>query len=596
MSRRQALAVLMLCLSSVVFASDESSGSLQKVPDHEFDALNAFMFVMIAVTCLGFNYQLKKRKWFWLPESGASMLFGLLVGGMISLFSSKEASVLNFDPELFFFVLLPPIIFEAGYTLKRRNFFRNMSTILSFAVFGTLVSTIIIGFSLFGLAKAGIVPLDSASPMESLMFGALISAVDPVATLSILGSKEVNADPMLYSLVFGESVLNDAVSIVLYKTFEKLWLSHVQHSASVSFWDAVGHFFGVSIGSIAIGCFGALFCSFMFKRSNLRQYPAYEFIVMFLFAYGTYCLAEIAQLSGIMALYFSGILMAHYTWFNISRVSQSSTHHVFKGLAVLAETFVFAYLGITAGISFRQTETYQWNGWFIVLALLLCFVSRAVNIFGFSYLANFKRKRPIPMRMQVMMWFAGLRGAIAFALALNVPSANKGYIITTTLFIVFFTTLVLGGTTEKLLTKLGLKAGLQQPSAAKSEDGSTPFISLSGDAAEDKKHKYGGLHKVWKNIDINYMKPWFGGEDPLAPNSKVVFVDGDEFSVQLPSEPNPFSPFDLHAGSESDRSSAFEMDSKMSELVSNPSIDSSSPSTQQNGSNGQWEDMHEHGI
>jgi sodium/hydrogen exchanger 8 len=68
----------------------------------------------------------------------------------------------------------------------------------------------------------GWIEIDTSSPLEALLFGALISAVDPVATLSILGNPELNLDPLLYSLVFGESVLNDAVAIVLFNTFLKV--------------------------------------------------------------------------------------------------------------------------------------------------------------------------------------------------------------------------------------------------------------------------------------------------------------------------------------------------------------------------------------
>jgi sodium/hydrogen exchanger 8 len=88
------------------------------------------------------------------------------------------------------------------------------------AVLGTLVSTFVIGYLTYLLGLTGIVTIDTSSPMEALCFGALISAVDPVATLSIMGNPELNCDPLLYSLVFGESVLNDAVAIVLFHTFQ----------------------------------------------------------------------------------------------------------------------------------------------------------------------------------------------------------------------------------------------------------------------------------------------------------------------------------------------------------------------------------------
>lgn len=84
----------------------------------------------------------------------------------------------------------------------------------------------------------------------SLTFAALLSAVDPVATLSILGSPDINADPVLYSLVFGETVLNDAVSIVLFKTFQQ---SVGEAPSAFSILTIMGNFSAVSIASVCVG-------------------------------------------------------------------------------------------------------------------------------------------------------------------------------------------------------------------------------------------------------------------------------------------------------------------------------------------------------
>ena len=102
--------------------------------------------------------------------------------------------------------MLPPIIFEAGYSLQRKSFFENIGAITLYAMFGTLISTLVVGYLTFYSAKIGIIyGVDKESPMEALLFGALISAVDPVATLSIMGSPELQCNNLLYSLVFGES-------------------------------------------------------------------------------------------------------------------------------------------------------------------------------------------------------------------------------------------------------------------------------------------------------------------------------------------------------------------------------------------------------
>jgi solute carrier family 9 (sodium/hydrogen exchanger), member 8 len=82
-----------------------------------------------------------------------------------------------------------PVLFR--YTLRKKQFFSNFWTITMFAVLGTLISTFFVGFMTFWLGKMGIIPIDSRNPMEALIFGSLISAVDPVATLSIIGSVDV---------------------------------------------------------------------------------------------------------------------------------------------------------------------------------------------------------------------------------------------------------------------------------------------------------------------------------------------------------------------------------------------------------------------
>ncbi|XP_046641576.1 sodium/hydrogen exchanger 8-like [Daphnia pulicaria] len=148
----------------------------------------------------------------------AVIFIGALVGLFLKLMSyqnvadwAKEAA---FSPTIFFLVLLPPIIFESGYNLHKGNFFQNIGSITVFAVFGTLISAMIVGSGVYLLGLADIAY--KLSFIESFAFGSLISAVDPVATLAIFQALDV--DPVLNMLVFGESILNDAVAIVLTTT------------------------------------------------------------------------------------------------------------------------------------------------------------------------------------------------------------------------------------------------------------------------------------------------------------------------------------------------------------------------------------------
>ena len=136
-----------------------------------------------------------------------------------------SVGLLRFSSLTFFLLLLPPIIFNSGYHINRTLFFPLLPAISAYAIIGTSVSALFVGFSLW------LIPSIPYSLAELLAFGALLSATDPVSTLATFQSKKV--DPVLFYLVFGESVLNDAVGLVLYDTLAKfVGYRHDSHSAS----------------------------------------------------------------------------------------------------------------------------------------------------------------------------------------------------------------------------------------------------------------------------------------------------------------------------------------------------------------------------
>ena len=145
---------------------------------HEFGALNTLLLVVILGLCIISAYLIKQNSFYYLPESAAAIVVGMVVGGLARLVypSAEELSFLTFEPELFFFLLLPPIIFEAGYSLKKKDFFANFWTISIYAVFGTIVSTFVIGYLVYWTGLTGLINIDSTSPMESLVFGSLIGS------------------------------------------------------------------------------------------------------------------------------------------------------------------------------------------------------------------------------------------------------------------------------------------------------------------------------------------------------------------------------------------------------------------------------------
>ncbi|CAF91720.1 unnamed protein product, partial [Tetraodon nigroviridis] len=255
---------------------------------HRQDSANLLIFIMLLTLTILTIWLFKHRRFRFLHETGLAMIYGLLVGVILRFgvhvapsmsdvilscaVNASPATVLvnvsgrfyeytlkgevsrakghqvqddemlrkvTFDPEVFFNILLPPIIFHAGYSLKRRHFFRNIGSILAYAFVGTLTSCFIIGwvpcrlgqqtrrvfsshtFYLLRLIMYGFVWFMKAVGQlggdfyftDCLFFGAIISATDPVTVLAIFHELKVDVD--LYALLFGESVLNDAVAIVL---------------------------------------------------------------------------------------------------------------------------------------------------------------------------------------------------------------------------------------------------------------------------------------------------------------------------------------------------------------------------------------------
>ncbi|XP_016107046.1 sodium/hydrogen exchanger 8 [Sinocyclocheilus grahami] len=213
--------------------------------------------------------------------------------------------------------------------------------------------------------------------------------------------------------------------------------------------QALGYFLKMFFGSAALGTLTGLISAIVLKHFDLRKTPSLEFGMMIIFAYLPYGLAEGIKLSGIMAILFSGIVMSHYTHHNLSPVTQILMQQTLRTVAFMCETCVFAFLGLSI-FSFPHKFELSFVIWCIVLVL----VGRAVNIFPLSFLLNFFRDHKINPKMMFVMWFSGLRGAIPYALSLHLglePIEKRQLIGTTTIVIVLFTILLLGGGTMPLI-------------------------------------------------------------------------------------------------------------------------------------------------
>ncbi|XP_064154698.1 sodium/hydrogen exchanger 8 [Anguilla rostrata] len=418
--------------------------------EEQSSGMTIFFSLLVIGICIILVHLLIKFKLHFLPESVAVVSLGILMGAFIKIIEFQELANWKeeemFRPNMFFLLLLPPIIFESGYSLHKGNFFQNIGSITLFAVIGTAISAFIVGGGIYFLGQADVIY--KMTMTDSFAFGSLISAVDPVATIAIFNA--LNIDPVLNMLVFGESILNDAVSIVLTNTAEGFARSE---NSTVTGWEtftqALGYFLKMFFGSAALGTLTGLISAISLKHFDLRKTPSLEFGMMIIFAYLPYGLAEGIKLSGIMAILFSGIVMSHYTHHNLSPVTQILMQQTLRTVAFMCETCVFAFLGLSI-FSFPHKFELSFVIWCIVLVL----VGRAVNIFPLSFLLNFFRDHKITPKMMFILWFSGLRGAIPYALSLHLglePLEKRQLIGTTTIVIVLFTILLMGGGTMPLI-------------------------------------------------------------------------------------------------------------------------------------------------
>ncbi|KAF7144895.1 hypothetical protein RHSIM_Rhsim04G0215800 [Rhododendron simsii] len=495
------------------------------------------LFVALLCACIVIGHLLEENR--WMNESITALVIGVGTGIIILLTSGgKNSHLLVFSEDLFFIYLLPPIIFNAGFQVKKKQFFRNFMTITLFGVIGTLISFAIISFGAMNFFKK--MNIGALEIADYLAIGAIFSATDSVCTLQVLNQDET---PLLYSLVFGEGVVNDATSVVLFNAIQSFDISHINPTI---FFQFIGSFLYLFFASTVLGVVSGLLSAYLIKKLYFGRHSTdREVAVMMLMAYLSYMLSELFYLSAILTVFFCGIVMSHYTWHNVTESSRITTKHAFATLSFGCEIFIFLYVGMDAldiekwrfvndspGTSVRVSS--------ILLGLIL--VGRAAFVFPLSFISNLTRKSPyekIGMKQQVTVWWAGLmRGAVSMALAYNqftraghTQLRGNAFMITSTITVVLFSTVVFGLMTKPLVRLLLpspkplLSRSLSsEPSSPKSL--TLPLLS-NGNGSEVDLDNYNiprptslrmllatpthNVHYYWRKFDNAFMRPVFGG-------------------------------------------------------------------------------------
>jgi len=370
-----------------------------------------------------------------------------------------------------------------------------------------------------------LMPAYGFSFADCLFFGAIISATDPVTVLAIFA--DLHVDVTLYALVFGESILNDAVAIVLALSVDSVIASQYYNSqemnainSTIQTITSFIYIFSTSffLGSL-IGCFTALLTKF----TRLFEFPLLETCLLVLMSYSAFLLAEVIELSGIVTVLFCGICQAHYTYNNLSPESRARTKQLFELLSFMAENFIFTYLGV----SMFTFPSHKWLFGFILVAFIAILCGRAMNIYPLTFILNLGRNNKIPLNSQHVLFFSGLRGAMAFALAIrNTLSEPRQIMFTTTSVIAIVTVIACGGFTSTVLQILEIPTGVEEneqemlpfsgvkrsssmttPTDLQSPSSSTIGSTSQQPSAQRSPYEKAWLVRKWYNFDVRFMKP-----------------------------------------------------------------------------------------
>ncbi|RXH82326.1 hypothetical protein DVH24_036667 [Malus domestica] len=475
------------------------------------------VFFTLLCVCIIIGHLLEENR--WANESITALLLGLVAGVVVLLVTGFESSrILIFSENLFFLYLLPPIIFNAGFQVKKKQFFKNFTTILLFGIVGTVISFCLISlgayllFNRFGFSTLTI--------KDILAIGAIFSATDSVCTLQVLNQDET---PFLYSIVFGEGVVNDATSIVLFNAVQSLDVSNLSALTALTL---LGNFLYLFFTSTLLGIAAGLISAFIIKTLYFGRHSTdREVALMILMAYLSYMLAELLNLSGILTVFFCGIVMSHYTWHNVTESSRVTTKHAFATLSFIAETFIFLYVGMDALDIDKWKASKASPGTSVGVSSILLglvLVGRAAFVFPIANIKNCFKNREgtkIKFKDQFTMWWAGLmRGAVTIALSYNE---------------------VFGSITKPLIS------ALMHPHAKANNSDATDMPSLedlrlrfleTGEASEGGNseparkpssfrllitYPTSTVHYFWRKFDDKFMRPVFGGRGfvPFVPGS-----------------------------------------------------------------------------
>ncbi|MDA0820924.1 MAG: cation:proton antiporter [Proteobacteria bacterium] len=377
-----------------------------------------------------------------IPYTVFLVVLGILLSSMADFVPGLGAlKEFQLTPDLVFFIFLPALIFESALNLDARQLLKDIAPIFILAAPALVISTAIIGLGIWLYLDLDLI--------LALLFGALISATDPVAVVALF--KELGAPARLNTLVEGESLFNDATAIVLFNILLGIALAGSFAANDIGY--AVVQFLQVFFGGIIVGSligFGLAEIMRRIRGSNLA------IIVMSLvIAYSSFVIAEhVLHVSGVMAAMSAAVAMGAYAVSRIPPDALHSVHETWEVISLVCNSLLFLMIGLSVDLTAMVGHI---DG--IIVASLLVLIARAATVY--SLVPGTIRLFSLPhvsLGERHIMWWGGLKGGLAIAIVLSIPESlgQRQLLVELTVGVVLFTLLVNAPSIRPLIKRLGI--------------------------------------------------------------------------------------------------------------------------------------------
>ena len=376
-----------------------------------------------------------------IPYTVILVIIGILLGLSARHYTSLEF-LLEFQltPELVLFLFLPALIFESAINLDARLLMKDIMPVLVLAIPAMLMSAAIIGVGLWTLQEFSI--------YHALLFGALISATDPVAVIALF--KELGAPQRLATLIEGESLLNDATAIVFFNIILGLTLTSGFGMSDAGL--AILEFFRVFFGGLLVGAvIGIVLSELLYHiRAGVSSYLTMSLVL----AYSSFVIAEhFLHVSGVMAVVAAAIALGFLGFSRIPQTEREIVDEIWDVIVLIFNSLLFLLVGLSVDISqlFAHLDS-------IAIAIVLVLLARAAGVYSMvpATIRLFSLPNVSPGERHIM-WWGGLKGGLAIAIVLSIPVDMPGResLLHITLGAVLFSLLINASTIRPLMNRLG---------------------------------------------------------------------------------------------------------------------------------------------